>query len=401
MTTVKPDGWRRVPALERFRPYLTLKASPRTPLLVGGIIHAYDMMERPEAPLAWFERNIPERYRLDLASQRGLQPFAVDGADKVSTSSRSEEWRRLLRWKTGYRALDARGKLALLRLLSSLSFYQDTERLTADAEPKLERPLDEVAANHAYIRLADRFMLHERELITKTAPFRRIAEQSPKGSRIRVIAAVKYMTLNLEHALVDDSVREMEGFARAAVDELGDGVSPAEKHALESKYWRTVSYFPHLNEDFGEMAKRLEMAEETARRALQAAKTGSDFDRGYAAENIYAVIATKAIAATHLDRPDEARGHYDRLIDLDPLGAWQRFGLARTLARQGEHALALDQLKAAFHLAPPLLPEGWTLMANCLKSLGCEAEAKTWEKRAAARTPALPVPPAAGRGDAR
>lgn len=378
-----------IPPEVRFRPFTTLEPSSETPTIMGGILHALRLADDPSGELVWYERVLPARFRRDLADCPGLKDYAVVSAEAVPAGKRSAAWERLLGWKKSFGSLDRRRRAAVYKLLGALCFYGDAQALAAAEPLTLDGPLDDVQANYDYLRVHDRFMLHEREmqddLGDQTLPLLRIAERSPKGSRIRMISVLKFLVLNLEHKRLGGLNAGADALARETLRDLRGALGQTEYLCMESKYWRTACYFPFYDKLDREVDRQLDLAEAAADRAIAAARGGSDFEAGFAAENIHAVVATKAIVAMHRRDPAGALAQLGRMARLDPLGAWQRFGAGKALLLLGRPEEAREELQAGFDLAPPVMEEAYGLMARCLKELGKSEEQKVWERRAADR----------------
>ncbi|MFI5347147.1 MAG: hypothetical protein ACHQ51_12310 [Elusimicrobiota bacterium] len=368
-------------ALERFKPFLRLEETPRPTLRIGGLLETLERLERPDSnPEIWFERSLPVKFRLAFAQVEGLQAYAVSFADALPTSCASKNWLRLTEWKRNFASLDPRRKIILLKLHGMLGLYWDNEELFQAAPPAFPRDGGEFSAEFSFLRLSNTQMLFEPQINDGFAGMLEVAERAPEGARIRLIAALRFMTFNLERGVVDGRVRAADRIARAALARLKKTEPEEQARIHESKYWRTASYFPFLNKDYAGSAEILARSERLARSALDMAAATA---RVFAEENFYAVLATHVVVESRAGRHAAALSWADELVALDPEGSWQRLSRGMALYELAELDRAREELEACLRLAPPCHDEARQLLSRCLRGLGRPKEAERLEKEAA------------------
>lgn len=368
-------------ALERFKPFLRLEATPRPTLRIGGLLETLERLERPDSnPEIWFERYLPPKFRLAFAQVDGLADYAVSFADALPKSCASKNWLRLTEWKRNYASLDLERKIILLKLHGMLGLYWDNEELFQAEPPVFARDGGEGSAELSFLRFSNTQMLFEPQIDDGFAGMLQVAERAPEGSRIRLIAALRFMTFNLERGVADGRVQTAHRIARAAVSSLKKTEPPEQARIHESKYWRTASFFPFLNGDYDGSTDSLARSERLARRALETAAPAS---RVFAEENLYAVLATHVVVASRAGRHASALSWADQMVSLDPEGSWQRLSRGMALFEIGRLDRAREELEACLQLGPPGREEARQLLSRCLRAQGRLEEAERCEREAA------------------
>ncbi len=369
-------------AFSRFRPMLTLEPSASAPMVLRGIPHAWAALEKPTAEMKWFERLLPIQYRLSFSAIEGLEAYAVNRAGDLEEDQRSAAWRRLLKWRSRYSKLDLPRKIALIEVLAQLCLYADVESLLAEGGVPLSGILNEAQSCYAYWRAFIPFMLYEGVVAGRAEAVLESARRATPRTRIRLIAALKYMVLNLEKKIAAPGINDARRIAEGALADLEDELSPAEALCWRSKFWRTVCYFPFHERDFKELARQLDLAESSAREAVVKSRRGGAFAVGFAAENLHAVLATRAITQMHLERPRDAMPWLREMIAMDPQGSWQRVGLGRALFALEEFEEARTELSAGLSLAAAGREDACRWLGKCEEKLGRAKEARLWRERA-------------------
>ncbi|NNN04468.1 MAG: hypothetical protein HKL90_01070 [Elusimicrobia bacterium] len=373
------------PGYAQFRPYLALEPAENSPILIEGILQTWRQLDEG-APGAWYERSLPAAFRREFLWIPGLESYAVASADEIAEPLRSPAWTRLLDWKRRYKTLDPRRKVALLRLLGMLGFYRDNdELLRGDAPASARGTLEERLSEHAYLKANNRVLLDEPGMKGDYSEMFDVARRAKPGSEIRLLAAVKTMTLYAEHGQDHENLHAAQSIARKTLERLRARISPSAFFAMSSRYWRTVSYIPFLRGDYDEVERRLDLAEEFVRRAISA---GTPSEAAFARDILYAVLATRSTSDVRTGRPERARPRLAEMIAMDPLGAWQRLWLGTVAYETGELEEARFNYLLCLRLAPPGVNKACGLLSRCLKRLGRAEEAARWAARAELTKPA-------------
>lgn len=380
-------------AYAQFRPYLSLESGENSPILIEGILQTWRQLDEG-VPGAWYERSLPAAFRKDFQWIPGLEPYAVASADAIPAGLRSPAWTRLLGWKRRYKTLDLNRKVALLRLLGMLGFYQDNDELMR-GDPALppRGALDGLQSEYGYLRANNRVLLDELGLKGDYSEMFRAARRAAPGSEIRLVAAIKTMTLYAEHGLEHKNLAAAERIARETLESLCERVSPSSFFCMSSRYWRTASYFPFLLKDFDEVDLRLDRAEYFVRRAISG---GSADEAAFARDILYAVLATRATTDVRTARAARARPRLQEMIAMDPLGAWQRLWMGLVLLELGELEEARVHFLVSLRYAPPGMNKACGGLSRCLERMGRHDEAAKWAARAEMMKPA-PFGESAGR----
>ncbi|HEX4048994.1 MAG TPA: tetratricopeptide repeat protein [Elusimicrobiota bacterium] len=367
-------------ALERFKPFLRLEETPRPPLRICGLLETLACLERPDPGSdVWFERSLPVKFRLSFANVPGLEPYAVSFADSLPREFASRNWVRLSGWKKEFPSLDARRRIVLLKLLGMLGLYWDNEELFRKSPPPRGGEGEE-AAEYAFLRLSNTQMLFEPQIADGFAGMLEVARLAPGGARIRLVAALRFMTFNLERGVADGRVRAADRIARETLARLKRTEPPDRAEIHESKYRRTASFFPFLKKDYAGAHEALALSERSARRALEKAGPGA---LAFARENLYAVLATRVVVDSRAGRHAAALAWADEMVALDPEGSWQRLSRGMALFELGELDRARAELEECLRLAPPCHDEARLWLSRCLRRQGRLEEAGLREKEAA------------------
>jgi hypothetical protein len=355
-------------------------------MIMMGIHHAWRLLEGHEGKaLRWFERMLPNRFRLSFAAVDGLEANAVHRSGRLPAASCSSDWRRLLDWQARYPSLDLERKGALLMLNNKLCLNLDNERLLAGDGPLLNGSRwSEAEAHYAYQRAFDPFMVREGLAKDKPEVLVEVFEKAPKGTRIKFMASTKFLVLCFEHGKVTTETSRALTVSRRDLEDLRGEVSPSEGKVWESKFWRCASYFPYHEKDDKKLWRQIGQAEEAAHEAIElAGKEGAKdkFLPDFAAENLHGVYATAGIARMQRKRYAEALKCFMSMVEMDPLGAWQRAAVGRALCELGRFDEALPQLEWAVKFGVIDRDEACARLSFCCERLGRAAEARLWKEK--------------------
>lgn len=376
--------------LERFRSFTLLEESPpaKTPMIMRGTLHALRLLEgQAGSALRWYERMLPDKFRLAFAAVEGLEAHAVTHAERLPASARTPAWESLLAWHARYAELDLAQKGRLLMLNNKLCLNRDNERLLAsDAEPGFKgASWTEAEAHYAYQRAFSPFMTREGAVKDKPEVFVEIFEKAPSGSRIKFMASNKFMVLCFEHGRYTEATKKALEVNRRALRDLQAAVSPAEGTIWECKFWRGATYFPDREKNDAELWRQMALAVEKGEEgaALARGEAAEDpFLPHFAAESLHGALATAGITSMHHKRHENALGFFSRMVELDPLGAWQRTAVGRMLFELGRYEEAKAQFELAQDLAAIGRDDACERLARCCEKLGRPKEAEAWSERA-------------------
>ncbi len=371
------------PEYAQFRPYLALEPSDNAPILIEGILQTWSQLDNNTSG-PWYERSLPAAFRRDFLWIPGLEAYATASADAIAASIRSEAWERLLKFKRSFSSLEVEQKIALLRLLGMLGFYRDNAELLR-GEGTTRGPLDVRKAEMEYLRANNQVLLDEPGLQQDYSVMYSVAERAAPGTAIRFLAAVKSMTLYAEHGQNHERLRAAERIASETLAQHRARVPPSAYLSMESRYWRTVSYLPFLDGDIAEVDRRLDRAEDSARRAMA---VGSLEEAAFARDILYAVLATRTTTDVRTRRHARALPRLAEMVAMDPCGAWQRLWRGIVYFELGRLEEARENLLMSVRLAPPGLGKICAWLDRCLEGLNRHEEAARWRKRAAMTSPA-------------
>jgi hypothetical protein len=211
-----------------------------------------------------------------------------------------------------------------------------------------------------------------------------VANRAAPGTEIRLLAAIKTMTLYAEHGQDHPFLHEAEAIARATLEPLKSRVSASAFDAMSSRYWRTVSYFPFLKRDYEEVERRLQRAEDLVRRAISG---GTPAEAAFARDILYAVLATRTTTDVRTGTPARARPRLAEMFAMDPQGAWQRLWLGIVAFESGEWEEARVQYLACLRLTPPGMRKACEGLSRCFAKMENSTESAKWAARAAMMRP--------------
>lgn len=364
--------------LARFDPLLRLAASPRVPLMIQGIEHAWALHLKPQPKPVWFERFLTPQFRAAFAAIDGCDAFAVAAARDVPVSRRTAQWRQLLDSMGCYGEYDLSRKTALLRLLGALSLYGDVEALAAGDPPPVAGPWSETQCHYALILERVRFILREPEMKRRDVlSFLDIAERAPDRAPVRLEAAIFFLSRALEQGLPKTDLARADALAQKALASLKPILPRGEFSRWQSKYWRCVSYAPYLIGRHDEARNCLDQAEAAARDCIRRTSKG---DPLLGLEDLYGVLTTKVLTEIKLGFPERCRATLAELIAMDPEGSWQRMELGKVLMAAGDLEGARAQLAEGVRLGPPRRAAACRLLVDCCSRLGRREEANAWRR---------------------
>jgi tetratricopeptide (TPR) repeat protein len=369
-------------AFERFRPMLALEPSASAPVAMRGIVPSWERFERADHHAPWFERVLPARFRPSFAGVPGLEAYASGFAAGVPARKRSAPWRRLVDACGRPKELTTGQKAGLAQLLGQLCLFPELERLLAAEPVPPGGELDEGEALLAYWKAFTPFMLYEPDWLDRTEVLLRVAESAKSGTRVRLIAALKFLVLNFENGGSHARMTDALGIAERAAMSLCHRVPSWESFIWQSKLWRTICYIPFHAGDHDRMEREFAWSLEFAERAIQEAAGAGATAKAYADENLHAVLATRAVACMHLKRPIEAEAWFQRMADLDPGGEWQRIGLGRARLASGRAELAAEDFRTALEISAFNQTDACDGLAQCMDLLERKEEARGWRDEA-------------------
>jgi hypothetical protein len=359
---------------------LALETSASAPVVMRGIIPSWERLGRPAEDGAWHERVLPARFRPSFAAVPGLEAYAVGLADALPEALRTPAWRKLVELCGRFDELTLPEKSGLAQVLGQLCLFPQLERLLP-ADGTASR-LGEQEAALAYWRALTPFMLYEPDWLDRTQVFLRIAEAAPRAGRARLIAALKFLILNLEHRRECPELMQGRKLAEDALEELRARAPDWEASIWTSKWWRTVCYFPFHKNDFERLERELGSALDCAERAIGMAAGAGPFARSFAEENLHAVLATWGVTLMHLGRAPDAVPWFERMVAADPQGSWQRIGLGKALLAAGESDRAADAFEKGFELAALGRDQACEGLALCMAKLGRADDERRWREQA-------------------
>lgn len=390
MVEMNPPAPPATTAEERFRSFVRLEPSEpaKTPMIMRGTLHPMRYLEGQEGTQRrFYERSLPGIFRHSFAAVEGLEPYAVTYAAQLPERFRSPAWKRLLDWQARYPTLDLEQKVAVLVLSNKLCLNHDVEKMLAGDGPMLKGSRwSDAQAYYAHQRARNPFMVREGQVKHAPEVFIEVFDKAPASSRIKFIASNKFIVYSFEHKKVTKETYRARAVNRRTLNGLRGKVSPCEAKVWESKFWRCDTYFPDYEKDQKELDRQLVLLIETAREAVRLSALEKDRDPflpHFAEENLHAASATSGIIRMHHKRFADALPHFLRMIEIDPLGAWQRVAVGRMLFELGRFDEALPQFKLGYELAAVARNYACDWLSSCCEKLGRAQEAREWKELAA------------------
>ncbi|MBC3843081.1 tetratricopeptide repeat protein [Streptacidiphilus sp. 4-A2] len=144
------------------------------------------------------------------------------------------------------------------------------------------------------------------------------------------------------------------------------GCTPLDRLMLESRFYRSATYVPFLQQDEARLTAEMERAEELAR-AVRAADPYQEFLRR---ENLRACLESRSKEALAFGRDQLAHTRIEEVIAIDPYEPKSHIELAESLVQQGRHREAADSYLRAARLGPTSTSMSYGLAGECFARAG-------------------------------
>jgi tetratricopeptide (TPR) repeat protein len=398
----------------------------RSPGLYAGLpTLAFEFAEQGTPPKVNWQRLMPPAFRTNLIRESGLTEFAVAHPAELPSHLRTPAWDTLCGWVAEFATYGAERRHQVAVVLYRLGFIKLVQELVPFTPAAELRTAAELRMHH-WLDVVRWVGSVGRASVVAPANSRAIAEHQACPTHLRFVVAVFSViyeareTRSLENALAWRETGE-----KALAELLADPqYSPFEKMMMESRFYRSVSYVPFLQQDAARLAADMDRAEELAR-AVPAVGEYQEFLRR---ENLRACVESRskefyafgdnerahrlvaeALALdpyepkTHIevaegllkeDRPEEAAHSYLRTARLGPVSTAYGYAAAGDcFARAGQPLLAEDCFLQALRIDPYAISaaRGWAAVgpANGMGELAAQylAGLEAWgAARRAART---------------
>ncbi|MFG1270119.1 hypothetical protein V5F40_19395 [Xanthobacter sp. DSM 14520] len=339
------------PVAKLLEAYLSLERSEKAPLNAFGPPIAYEWWREGrdfEAEILLVQRIMPPAFRAMLADELGLA--YVCGVDPlaVPSGSRSPRWQTMCEGLYRIHEMPAIERVAFLALLMSLGYYELVFELSRLSLAELEVPPD-VDHALAYASASARYIISINQKSYDPFDLVLVAQRARPGSRAHFLASSRLLMFYGRFRRDSKNGRHWRECNKESLDELGAGTSEFTRAVLASRYWRSASLLPLVEEDLDNAWEEMACAEKYAR----AVQPTTEQEAVLARANLYPVLQSKARLAQLIGNHDLALLCIEEMCRLDLYYSTAFVDLGHARLAVGDRTTALAAFKRATRLGPP------------------------------------------------
>ncbi|KQV12017.1 MULTISPECIES: hypothetical protein [unclassified Kitasatospora] len=328
---------------------------------------AFEFAEQGTPPKVNWQRLMPPAFRTNLIRESGLTEFAVAHPAELPAHLRTPAWDTLCGWVEKFATYDAERqhqvavvlyRLGFIKLVQELIPFTPAAELQTAAELRLHHWLDVVRWVGSVGRAA----------VVAPANSRAIVEHLACPTHLRFVIAVFSViyeareTRSLETALGWREIGE-----QAMAELLADPqYSPFEKMMMESRFYRSVSYVPFLQQDAARLAADMDRAEELAR-AVPAVGEYQEFLRR---ENLRACVESRSKEFYAFGENERAHLLVAEALALDPYEPKTHIEVAEGLLKDDNPEAAAHSYLRTARLGPVSTAFGYAAAGDCFARAG-------------------------------
>jgi tetratricopeptide (TPR) repeat protein len=356
------------------RPYFDLGLFNKSPLHVHGIEFSYRNLisgcpenhsENVTYPVSIVH---PISLRESLIRETGLIQYKVETPLQLPSEFRTDRWNKLCEYLIHYQDLNAKVKLQVVNLLTSLCLHKSV----LEYVPEISKT--EIASNIALAGLASCRAMSQRMLQTNgdtrdiLKKFEKVANHAPLRSKVRFSSAINLVGL---YAKSFRDLKSAEFWRSAATQELSclkNILDDFSHKLLTSIYYRAVVFVPILQQDRKAVIREMDWCESLAQSLM--CEYNSEIEKIAARENLITVFESRTKEALWLGEIDLAESRANQLVDMEPLYSRYRLQLGEILIKLGKIEQAAQMYRSAARLGPPGTPIAWFMAGQCHEKLG-------------------------------
>ncbi|WP_104814599.1 hypothetical protein [Kitasatospora sp. MMS16-BH015] len=330
---------------------------------------AFEHAQRGEFPAVNWQRLMPPAFRTNLIRESGLTEFAVDHPAELPARLRTPAWDELCRWVEEFEGYDTERKHQVAVVLFRLGFaklvlrllpFRPATELTTTAELRLHHWLDVV---RWVTSVGQGTVVHP-------ANSAAIAAHPACSTHLRFVIAVFSVIFEArETRSLETALAWRETGEKAMAELLADpGYSDFEKAMLESRFYRSVSYVPFLQQDAERLAADMDRAEELAR-AVPAVGEYQEFLRR---ENLRACVESRSKEFYAFGANERAHRLVAEALAIDPYEPKTHIEVAEGLMKEGNPEEAARSYLRTARLGPVSTAFGYAAAGDCFARAGRE-----------------------------
>lgn len=349
-------------------PYIDLssKKTELSPLHLWQVEISFDRLKHKSTLIQNLQRILPPSFRTSLLSETGLNVFNVLSPLEIQPSLRNERMNLLCKYLDSWKELNKQDQANLLKLLSSLGFYQLIINLTDNYDASKLSIFDELSSYISFIRTSAKYVM---SLDYKTPysleDFKILALNSPESTIVRFNSTLHMVVQSARFNKDGDSVVYWAKKAKDSLNRLQKYISPFEQQLLLSRFYRGVSFAPMLKGDKDELIYEMNEAEKLAR----GLRYTSNLEKVLYYENLHPLLESRSKEALWLDDLDLAEERSREVYTIDPLDPKASIELGQILIKKHKIEEALECYRRATHIGPPGTAIAWFMAGQCYEHL--------------------------------
>ncbi|MFJ9518623.1 hypothetical protein ACIRPK_10195 [Kitasatospora sp. NPDC101801] len=328
---------------------------------------AFRFAEQGTPPRVNWQRLLPPAFRTNLIRESGLTEFDVAHPADLPAHLRTPAWDTLCGWLEKFATYDAERqhqvavvlyRLGFIKLVKELIPFTPATELRTAAELRLHHWLDVVRWVGSVGRA------------TKVAPAnsRAIVEHPACPTHLRFVIAVFSVIHEARETRSPETALAWRETGEQALAELltDPQYSPFELMMMESRFYRSVSYVPFLQQDTVRLAADMDRAEELAR-AVPAVGEYQEFLRR---ENLRACVESRSKEFYAFGDDERAHRLVAEALALDPYEPKTHIEVAEGLLKDGRPEQAAHSYLRTARLGPVSTAFGYAAAGDCFARAG-------------------------------
>jgi tetratricopeptide (TPR) repeat protein len=327
---------------------------------------AYEFAVGGDYPRVDVQRVMPPAFRTNLVRESGLAAFGVSHPAELPPAYRTDAWEQLCAWVADFDRSDLQRQYLTSLVLFRLGF----RTLVLELVP--ERPVSSLSTplefyHYHWRDIAQYAASVGTSLVPPTVTFE-MAEHPDCPLHLRLAAAVFGVVFSArETKSVDDAIRWREA-AQAHLDAMlaSDEFTPFEKTMLASRFYRGVSFVPHM------LGKRIDLEEDMDRAESLAREVpaSTPWERYLRQENLHACLESRSKEAFALRDIELGHRRTKEFLAIDPYDPKSHIELAESLAKQDRFREAADSYLRAARLGPLGTAIAYAMAGECFERAG-------------------------------
>ena len=353
-----------------YRPYLDLSSPDiEAPLHTHGVEFDYLNLQY-DLKLPRIQSVLMPSFRAELVRESRVRGYAVDDPFSMSEEKSSDRWNLFCGKLRDLPQLEKNEQARVLWLLNKLCFYQKTSSL--EFHINIQDNADDTELAYIFA-LANYTLSLERNRNYTLTKFEEIATYAPVGSFAKVNASYQMVVQSVKHGYKLMEVEKWLPIHYENILEAADSLGEFNTTRMLSRYYRVAGFLPQMKNQFGEMTRIMQLAEDYARKLFDLAKTKGEYENFYevaAREMIYPVFESRIKEALALNDYALAERRARTLVGGNPNEPRARLHLGQILIENGKIEEAQEEYLTAAELGPPGSEIALFMAGQCYQALG-------------------------------